>query len=185
MEVMEIIDGVTADICINGRPTPILADEGYVGKLRPGDDILVTVQVFPENIWGFSVDSKKNVILKKDYVEFAKKWQEKRNCGNKAVRHNENGKQYRFQTTVQQGWDDIPYAPPAESSMRLLIFGFGAFTNSAGIWEISLVSQEGNFYLRAQRQYFGFLRRWEGILECSEPRINEWPQLMRRIEELL
>lgn len=191
MEVMEIIEGVTIDIAINGRPVPILDGEGRIGRLKAGDDVLITVQVFPENIWGFTVDGKKNVVLKKDYVRFARKQREKCGYGDKATKRlwgmtgSEQGKQYRFQTTVQRGWDGVPYTPPAESSIRLLIFG--AFKTSAEIWEISLVSQGGDFYIRASEQYRGELS-WlnrGGVLECLEPRIDEWPQLMRQIEELL
>ena len=177
---MEKIEGVTVEAFMEweaGKESlEVREEDGYIGKLFPGQTAGITVRVFPENIYGFSVDGKKNVVLKKDWAA------EGRKRGYECV-----GKSYQIRMVIKESLYGIPHTQDAENSMRLLWLSVGLSGVRIEVWEVSLTSQGGHFYLRMQKQYSGRLFKSIGEfgkIKCSDPRIGEWPQLMDLIKKL-
>ena len=144
-----------------------VASDGYVGNFGPGVATL-SVQILEQEkdrFHGITVDSKKNVVLKKDLAPVQGK----------------EGKLYSAKCQIKLSMQGIPSTEYPENNLRLIeLKGGGKFS----IWEIALISQGGKFFLTVQETYRAecFLDE-EGKIVC--PHLDRWPQLLGVLEGLI
>jgi hypothetical protein len=166
---MEKINGVTALIKFNGRVLSVDAD-GYLGMLAPGLALLET-HILPDlDVYGFEVNGKKNVMLKKDWAP--------------SMMPPNKGKVYQTKVQVVRDMKGFCCTKYPDNHMRLLeLIKGGKFR----VWEIALVSQHGHFFLTTQRVYEASCYRNGQQIVCPyfEGEPHKWPQLVQLLRQLL
>lgn len=150
-------------VCVDEQICEIHND-GYIGNLV-ADQALIQIKIAPQDVnkfavYGFNVDGKKNIQLKKDY---SLRGPEK--CYKAVIRIEQNGK-LRF----------TEY--PANNFRILRLSRKGNVT----IWEIALVSQNGEFFLTTQNTYDVICYQGDCGLIC--PQFEKWPQMVETLREL-
>lgn len=159
---MKRIDGVSVEVSLDGR-TLVVEDDGYVGKLTP-DRVLIKAYVIPDNIYAFTVDGRKNVLLKKDRRSLT----------------SEKSKYYRARVQIKNSEEGVYYAEYPSNHFRLLEL---EPNGTVKIWEIALISQDGEFFLTVQKTYEVRCYRNGQRIVC--PQFDKWPQMVELLGRLL
>ncbi len=163
---MDRINGVSITVSMDGNVLEV-QDDGYLGKLVPGQ-ALIEVYVLPGcNIYGFTVDGKKNVVPKKDWALLARPPKE--------------GKHYKARVQIKTSLEGVYHTEYSDNNLRLLEL------NSDGnvrIWEIALISQGGDFFVTIQQTYTVCCYSDGQKVVC--PRFDEkWPSIVKLLGKLL
>ena len=161
MDVFEK-DGISLQGSVDGNVL-IPDSDGYVGKLSSGF-VNIDIKIAEgHNVFCVVVDGKKNVNLKHDTA-----------CDAEVV---EPGRHYRMKIQIKQGLTGIFHTEYPNNNMRLVeIFDDGRVK----MWEASLVSQGGDFFLVIQEVYEFRCYDTGGVLCCPyfETEFRSWPQLI-------
>ena len=152
---MERIADVSLGLTFQGKRIEI-QENGYVGKLTPGQ-ALIEVLTLHNHLHGFTVDGRKNILPK-------------RNLG-----LSDEGRHYEIKIKIQikTGLNGVYHTEYPQNNLRLLKIDPDGTLH---IWEIALISQDGDFFLTIQKTYETHYYREGGKLIC--PRFAEWPQLV-------
>ena len=161
---MEQIPGVRIQFFVDGED--VLVDEdGYVGRVYlPGQRAIIEAKVqVGSHGYGLSIDGNKNVVFKRDWLSY----------------EDEEGKGRLFKITVPFKTSNlgVPHTEYPANTLRML----EAYRDGrVQIWTISLVSQEGDFFLVTHKQYEVRCCYRMGAVYCPyfETPPHSWPQLI-------
>ena len=158
-----MISGVSILLGFNGRTKPIAVD-GHVGQLKEGvAEIWAKVDLRYTSItWGVNVDGQKNVVLKKNRAEA-----------------DEDGAVYVCRIPIKVGLTGTLHTEYPGNHLRLIRLD----GRKVQIWEIALVSQNGEFFVTEQMTYMVNCYRDNGKLTC--PQFQKWPQMIELLNKLL
>lgn len=158
-----MISGVSILFSFGGRVKPIAVD-GHVGQLEKGK-AQIQVKIAPRYkgiTWPVSVDGKKNVTPKKDWS----------NGDKEAI--------YLCSILVKMALlDHVFHTEYPENNMRLVRLD----GRKIQIWEISLISQKGEFFVTEQMNYEAACYRDGNKVVC--PRFEKWPQMAAFLNQIL
>lgn len=131
--------------------------DGYLGQLRPGSLLLeIYVEAGRDYIYAFDVDAKKNINFKKDHTLDPVE-----------------GSMFLSNIRIKTGDDGVYHTEYPQNNFRLLrIYKNGHIE----MWEISVISQNGNFFLTTQKTYNTNCYNNKGNLDC--PKFSKWPQML-------
>lgn len=148
-----------------------VADDGYLGRLGE-DSLLLQVDISPDfPVHGFTVDGNKDLVPKKNMLE-----------------EPTAGKRYQLKIPVQKGDRGGYYTTYPANNLRLVEqladHPDFAVTAAVRIWEIAVISQNGEFFCTTQPTYEAecFLRDGGSY---TYPRFDKWPQLDECLVSLL
>ena len=159
---MKTIRGIDIYFWYEGKMRE-MASDGCVGRLRIGQALLGISIDSNFSFSPFSVDGKKNVVLRKqkDAPSF---------CEGKWYEQNINIKLGQFGGVAHTEYND--------NNIRLLeIRG-----DVVGVYEIALVSIEGNFFVTQQCVYS--TRCYRNAEEIWSPKFENWPQMLTLLKGL-
>src|SRR3989344_2784633 len=172
--MVEKIGGVSVEVSFDGTQMVPLANS-FVGCVTPAfGKVVLCVKVASERggfIYALTVDQKKNVVKKKNLAS-----------GLFCVAH------YRAIVPIRMSSGGSYCAEEAHNCIRLLEFygNTGFRTNGLRVWEVAIVSQNGEFFLTVQKEYEADL--WQessgGNLFITEEKLMNWPQMRVAIGEL-
>lgn len=157
---MEKLCGV--EVVFTKDEQPITPEyDGYVGEMTSGQAV-ITVTVFRGHTFvGIDVDGKKNVVPKKDLSKI------------------EGLKVFQAKIPIKTGGKGgVNHTEYPNNNLRLLEIGL---IGRIGLWEISLISQEGYFFLTTQKVY-------DDTQYCDGDKIFcapfvKWPQMLSFLAE--
>lgn len=155
-------DGVSVDVEIDGIPQTFCFLERnrhvYLPELAALEkQVLISVHVLPDcNIFGFSVDGKKNIIPKKNH----------------STQRAKGVKVYRKIIPIHRK-NEI-FTLYNENNLRLLEIGTGGYF---AVYETAIVFQKDLGFLTTQRVYEDFVFKSGKELFCPEVD-GKWPQLI-------
>lgn len=162
---MDRIAGVLNSVVVNvnGKICKI-ENDGYLGKLS-ADKALVEMRVAPQDaskfaVYGFTVDGKKNVQLKKDYSIMV---------GTERC--------YKMLVRIEQ-YGELRFTEYPANNFRIMRL---SRKGNATIWEIALISQNGEFFLTTQNTYSVICYQKDGEMVC--PQFEKWPQIVDFLRE--
>lgn len=151
---MDKLKGVEIELTKDGEVIPAEPD-GYVGELTSGTAVIAATVLRGFPFIGIKVDGKKNVVKKKDWSEA------------------EGIKVFQavipIKTAEKGGMNHTEYP---DNNLRLLEIHPNGHV---ALWEISLVSQEGYFFLTTQKVYCDQCYRDGDRIFCAP--FVKWPQL--------
>lgn len=160
---MDSIEGVSLQLFHSGEPVSVDAD-GYAGRLSRGK-ALIQARVLPANVYGFTVDGRKYVSLKKET-------------------HVSGGQKiYRRKVQIKEANRPpfVTHTEYADNNLRLLRVDADGLVTT---WETALISQGGEFFLTSQQIYQTRCYRDGDIISC--PMFDgRWPQLADLISQLV
>lgn len=164
---MDNIYGVLTHLTMSGTILPS-AKDGFIGYLSGGDQTVLEAYVLePElNIYGFTVDGKKNVVLKKDWALVA---DPPLNC-----------RKYLQKITVKISEEGVAHTEYPNNNMRIISVDDNGQTQ---ISEVALISQNGYFFLTIQTTY-EFQCYHQGKILTAPMFDSRWPQLVQFIRGL-
>jgi hypothetical protein len=169
MTWVDAIEGVVITFDLGDHTLPVESN-GYLGKLSSGKGIINARIQRGKDSYGFNVDGKKNVILKKDWAPLQKPPFE--------------GKYYRTIIEIKKDLKGVYCTKYPNNNMRLLDLGKNG---ELSIWSIALISQGGHFFLSAQQQYKTCCFREGEKVVCPffDRPPHEWPQVVELLNQLL
>lgn len=168
---MAQIPGVKIALFVNGEQTKPEAD-GYVGRLDPVDTAFIEVRIrHGSNGYGIAVDGNKNVVLKKDWLPFEDS--------------EGSGRLFRQRVPIKLSLEKVPHTEYTSNHLRVVKLYADGRTE---LWEIALISQDGNFFLTVQRTYdvrCYYHNGEEGVV-CPyfQAPHHEWPQFVVILKQL-
>lgn len=166
---MKKIDGVGIYLLVNNEQVK-LGDDGYAGQLDESDSVVLGVITGCNDIIGISVDGRKN-------VEFRRNLAPQLGLGEETTI-------YRQNVTMKFGEKTgVWYTEYPRNHLRLL--DFAGPSGSCRMWEITLISQGGKFFVTVQDTYeqFSCYRDENGRIAC--PQFPQWPQMITFLGDLL
>ncbi len=161
------IEGTAISIALNGTPINVGSD-GHIGKIMGLCTARIEVIVSKEKInsvFAITVDGKKNVILKKNLSETPDKL-----------------KIYRNNIEVKSNGQVLHTEYP-NNHLRLLAISKGG---NIQVWEIAIVSQNGDFFVTQQKTWDTFCYNNHERVSCplfEGPK--GWPQMVEILKNLL
>jgi len=150
---VEGLEGVSVSVAHNGQDLAI-GERGYLGRLPIGKALLDVLLAQPKNIHGFTVDGRKNIVPKKNLADEGKQ-----------------EKHYQLNVRIEQLESGTCITRYPWNHMRLLVVEESCMVQ---IWEIALISQNGNFFLTTQQTHRVRCYEKDGKIVC--PRLK-WPQM--------
>jgi cold shock CspA family protein len=132
-------------------------DDGYLGQLRPGSILLeIYVAAGRDYICALDVNAKKNINFKKDHSTDPVE-----------------GSMFLTNIRIKTGDDGVYHTEYPNNNCRIMrIYKNG----HVEMWEIAVISQNGNFFLTTQKTYNVNCYNNEGKLDC--PKFSKWPQVL-------
>ena len=141
-------------------------EDGYVGKLTLGMALIEAHVVPGSNIYGFTVDGKKNVVSKRNWAP--------------PTKPQEQRKHYKLRVQIKKNGIGVCHTEFPGNHFRLLRV---APRGTVRILEIALISQDGDFFLTTQQTYNARCYRDGEKIVC--PTFDRWPQMMEVLKGLL
>lgn len=167
---MDRMDGVGIRLTVEGVSADIsrTAYVGEIAKIFPGCESCISVHVpRGRNIYGISVDGKKNVALKKDCVLCEEPPYE--------------GRMYQTFVQVKKGKDGAYHTEYPDNNMRLLEI---ESNGTVRLWEIALISQASEFFITVQKVYEAQCYHDKGGSVVCPP-FAKWPQMNDLLVKLM
>lgn len=166
---MNTINEVGIYLLVNNEQVK-LGEDGYVGELHEADTVVLGVITGRNEIVGISVDGRKNVEFRRNLAP--------------QLELGEETTVYRQNVTVKFGEKTgVWHTEYPQNHLRLL--DFAGPSGSCRMWEITLISQGGRFFVTVQDTYgwFSCYRDENGRIAC--PQFPQWPQMITFIGDLL
>jgi hypothetical protein len=161
------IPGVKIVLWVNGEQVQPEYD-GCVGRLEPIDTAILEAKIRNgSNGFGLAVDGNKNVALKKDWLPFENP--------------EGSGRLYQQKVTIKLSLEQKPHTEYVSNHLRVLKLYADGRTE---LWEIALISQDGNFFLTTQRTYAVRCYYQNGDEGVVCPYFQKWPQLVTILKQL-
>ena len=162
-KTVKVTERVSIKISYDGVEIRPDAD-GYLGQLRPGSVSLeVCVAAGRDYIYAFDVDAKKNINFKKDHSADPLE-----------------GSMFLSNITIKMAEDGVYHTEYPNNNFRLMrIYKNGHIE----MWEISVISQNGNFFLTTQKTYDTYCYNNNSKLDC--PKFSKWPQMLNLLHTSL
>lgn len=153
---MDKLQGVVIELVKDGQVLEVEPD-GYVGELTNGQAVITATVLRGYPFIGIDVDGKKNISPKKD-------WSEK-----------EGKKVFQTKVPIKTGEKGgVNHTEYPNNNLRLLEVHHNG---QVALWEISLISQEGYFFLTTQKVYCDQCYRKDGDKIFCAPFVK-WPQIL-------
>lgn len=172
MEFLKAIKGVGIYLMINRERVVIHDGNGYVGELNEADTVVIGAMTKREAIVGLAVDGQKNCELRKNLAAELKYDLDELRVWRQKV-------EIKFGEKTGVWHSQYP-----ANHIRLLEFNPDNQWRCR-MWEITLLSQGGKFFIAVQDTYgwFGVYRDGSGKIVL--PRFPKWPQLNTLVSDLL
>jgi cold shock CspA family protein len=160
------INGVEIGIILNREPLNVDID-GHLGKIMGACKVKIVAKVSEkeaDNVFAINVDGKKNVVLKKNFSETPEQ-----KLYLNAVEIKTNGQVFHT---------EYP-----NNHLRLLVIGK---KGNIQIWEIALISQDGEFFVTQQKVWNTYCYNNYERVSCplfEGPK--GWPQMVEILKGLL
>lgn len=168
---MEQILGVVVKLFVEEREWRV-AEDGYVGKFAAGVKTRIEANVEAGfSIYGIAVDGNKSIVLKKDWALRL------------PAEERTGGKLYRHEIVIEETAEKVPSTRYLFNHLSLLRLFPDGHTE---LWEIALISQEGDFFLTVQRVYVVRCYLTKDRIACPffEKSLHVWPQFVEFMEKL-
>lgn len=157
---MDKLQGVVIELEKDGQVLEVEPD-GYVGELTNGQAVITATVLRGYPFIGIDVDGKKNISPKKD-------WSEK-----------EGEKVFQTKIPIKTGEKGgVNHTEYPNNNLRLLEVHHNG---QVALWEISLISQEGYFFLTTQTTYDAKCCRDGDKIFCAP--FVKWPQMLSLLGE--
>lgn len=130
--------------------------DGFIGQLTPGKLLIeICVESGRDYIYGIQVDGRKMITYKHNHSESA----------DKVI--------LKTVILIKTGLDGVFHTEYPENNLRIIrIYKNGHME----LWEMSVVAQNNNFFLRSQKVYDVQCYNNDGKLDC--PRFSKWPDML-------
>jgi cold shock CspA family protein len=160
------INGVEIGIMLNRKPLNVDKD-GHLGKIMGACKVQIIAKVSEkeaDNVFAINVDGKKNVVLKKNFSETPEQ-----KLYLNAVEIKTNGQVFHT---------EYP-----NNHLRLLVVGK---KGNIQIWEIALISQDGEFFVTQQKVWNTYCYNNHERVSCPLfEGAKGWPQMVETLKGLL
>lgn len=152
---MDKLRGVMVELTKDGQVLEVEPD-GYVGELTNGQAVITATVLRGHPFIGIDVDGAKNVTPKKNWSRI------------------EGLKVFQAQIPIKTGKKGgVNHTEYPDNNLRLLEV---RRNGQVALWEISLISQEGYFFLTTQKVYCDQCYRKGDRIFCAP--FTKWPQLV-------
>lgn len=182
--------------------TPL--DDGYIGKIAPnsptaqnavekgtsgtGAKLVLTVCVddeAQENIIGFTVDDKKNIEPKRnEYMALDPALSPEDNLALAKKKGRKSGNHKEFSINLEVKWSrkaEAFHTQYPRNNIRLLKFN----ETDVELWELSVVSLNGEFYYNEQMTYRWELYSDKGKIVSNSNTFSEWPGMVQLMNSVV